>query len=178
MNPQDPQVVIIIGSETDLPIFDESKAGEVLGQCGIIWELSIVSADRNPGVLSDYCATLKQNGVKVFIAGAGMAARLPGTIAAHAKYLLPVIGVALPSDEFSSALDSMLSIVRSPAGCPVLFAGIGKAGFRNAAIAAAQILSTGEDEKSRAIGEKLITYLRYAQKEPQIAFRKSGRKEK
>lgn len=172
-----PLVSVIIGSKTDLPVVEKSGMFEVLDQCGISWELSIISADRNPGMLSDYCAKVRPEGVRVFIAAAGMAARLPGTIAAHTKYQLPVIGVALPSEEFPDALDSLLSIVRSPSGCPVLFAGIGKAGLKNATIAAAQILANGEDEAARKIREKLSTYFLSNRKDPQIALKKSQRKE-
>jgi 5-(carboxyamino)imidazole ribonucleotide mutase len=172
------QVPIVLGSESDFPVFDESKATEILDQCEVPWVLSVISADRNPGKLADYCNQLKKQEVEVIIAGAGMAARLPGTIAAHMKYHIPVIGVALPSLEFPNALDSLLSIIRTPAGCPVLFAGIGKAGFRNAAIAAVQILAIGEGEARKKIKNQLINYLFRAEKEPQIEFRKNQRTEK
>jgi 5-(carboxyamino)imidazole ribonucleotide mutase len=171
------QVIIVIGSKTDLPVFDESKSTEVLDSCGVSWELSIISADRNPGKLTDYCDQLKNQGVSVIIAGAGMAARLPATIAAQMKYHTPVIGVALPSTEFHDALDALLSITRTPSGCPVLFAGIGKAGFRNAAMAAVQILAAGEDEVNKKIKNKLVNYLFNARKDPQLGFRKSLGKE-
>lgn len=170
-------VAIIIGSKTDLPVVEESGMFDVLDQCGISWELSIISADRNPGKLSGYCDEARQKGVRIFIGAAGMAARLPGTIAANTKYFLPVIGVALPSEEFPNAQDASLSITRTPSGCPVLFAGIGKAGLKNAAIAAAQILANGEDEAARKIREKLSAYFLNSRKEPQIAFKKSQRKE-
>jgi phosphoribosylaminoimidazole carboxylase PurE protein len=169
-------LAIVIGSTTDLPVMEESKMSDVLDRCGISWELSIISADRNPEVLTDYCNQAKQSGVRVFIAGAGMAARLPGAIAAQLKYLLPVIGVALPSEEFPNALDALLSITRTPSGCPVIFAGIGKTGFRNAAIIAAQIIANGEDEKSRKIREGLTVYF-LKTKKAQIGYKKSLRKE-
>jgi 5-(carboxyamino)imidazole ribonucleotide mutase len=170
-------VIIVIGSETDLPIVEKSGMFDVLDRCEISWELSIISADRNPGVLSDYCAKAMQEKVRVFIAGAGMAARLPGTIAANTKYFLPVIGVALPSEEFPNAQDALLSIIRTPSGCPVLFAGIGKAGLKNAAIGATQILANGEDEAARKTREKLSAYFLNSRKEPQIVFKKSQGKE-
>ena len=171
------QLPIVLGSESDLPVFDESKATEVLEKCEVPWALSVISADRNPGKLTDYCDQLKKQGVEVVIAGAGMAARLPTTIAAYMRYHIPVIGVAIPSAEFPDALDALLSITRTPSGCPVLFAGIGKAGFRNAAIAAIQILSNGEGEARKKIKDKLINYLFNAGKEPQIEFRKGQRRE-
>jgi len=169
-------VAFIIGSKTDLPTVEESKMFEVWDLCGISWNLDIISADRNPGTLKDRCDQLIKDGVKVFVVAAGMAARLPGTVAAHAKYLLPIIGVALPSDEFHDALDSTLSITRPPAGCPVIFAGISKAGLRNAAIIVVQILANGEDEKSRNIKEKLVTYFLNSRKEPQLSYKKSQMK--
>ena len=166
-------VAFIIGSETDLPAVEESKMFEVWDRCGVNWNLDIISADRNPGVLKDRCDQLLKEGVKVWVAAAGMAARLPGSIAAHTKYLLPVIGLALPSPEFPDALDSTLSIVRPPAGCPVIFAGIGKAGLRNAAIIAIQILTSGGDEESKKIKDKFIAYLHNIRKDPQLSVKKN-----
>ena len=167
------KVSIILGSESDLPVFEESKATEVLEKCEVPWALSVISADRNPGQLTGYCDQLRAQGAEVIVAGAGMAARLPATIAAHMKYHTPIIGVAVPSAEFSDALDALLSITRTPSGCPVLFAGIGKAGFRNAAISAVQILSNGESEERKKIRKNLTNYLSRAGKGPQIEFRNS-----
>lgn len=167
------QVAVVIASQTDLPLIEESGMLEILDQCGIQWELSIISADRNPEVLSDYCEKARKEKVRVFIAAAGMAARLPGTIAAHCKYLVPVIGVALPSEEFPDAMDSLLSITRVSSGCPVLFAGVGKAGLKNASLAAAQILANSQDEIGLRIRDKLIAYFLNNRKEPQIGIRKN-----
>ena len=170
----EPLIGFVLGSETDLPIVEESKCYEVWDICEIPWELSTISADRNLGVLRDYCKEALQKGIKVLVGAAGMAARLPGTMAAETKYLLPVIGVALPSEEFSNALDAVFSITRPPSGCPVLFAGIGKAGLKNAAIAAVQILANGEGEENKKIKEKLAVYFLTSRKEPQIGFKKSS----
>ena len=165
-------ISMIVGSKTDLPVVEESGMFEVWDQCEIEYEVSIISADRNPGVLRDHCEKVTQKGVRVLIGAAGMAARLPGTIAAHVKYMLPVIGVALPSEGFPDAQDALLSITRPPAGCPVLCTGIGKAGLRNAAIAAVQILSNGGDEESKRIRSKLSTYFVNARKDPQIGVKR------
>ena len=170
-------VAIVIGSKTDRPVVEESGMLEVLDQCEISYELSIISADRNPEELKAYCDKAKEKGVKVFIAAAGMAARLPGAIAAHTKYMLPVIGVALPSEEFPDALDALLSITRAPSGCPVLFAGIGKAGLKNAAIAAVQILANGEDAESKKIRERLTAFFFKTKKEPWLGIKRSFREE-
>lgn len=170
---ENPLIDIIIGSKTDKPILKSSGMLDVLDQCGVPYDVSVISADRNPGVLSGHCDEARQKGVRIFIAGAGMAARLPGTIAANAKYILPVIGVPLPSEDFPNALDAILSITRGPAGCPVGCTGVGKAGFKNAALFAVQILASGEDEKSRKAREKLATYFLNARKDPEIRYEKS-----
>jgi phosphoribosylaminoimidazole-succinocarboxamide synthase len=165
-------ISMIVGSKTDLPVVEESGMFEVWDQCEIEYDVSVISADRNPGVLRDHCEKVTQEGVRVFIGAAGMAARLPGTIAAHVKYILPVIGVALPSEGFPDARDALLSITRPPAGCPVLCTGIGKAGLRNAAIAAVQILSNGEDEESKRIRKRLSAYFLNTRKDPQLGVKK------
>jgi phosphoribosylaminoimidazole-succinocarboxamide synthase len=169
-----PLIAMIIGSETDKPVVKESGMFEIWDRCGIIYDLSVISADRNPGVLRDHCEKMIQEGVKVFVGAAGMAARLPGTMAAHAKYHLPVIGVALPSEDFPNAQDALFSITRTPAGCPVLCTGVGKAGLKNAAIAAVQILANGSDEKSKKIREKLTAYFLNTRKEPQLGIKISS----
>lgn len=169
-----PLVAVIIGSETDLQTVEKSGMFEVLDQCGVSWVLDIISADRNPGVLRDRCEQLIKEGVRVFAAAAGRAARLPGTVAAHSKNLLPVIGIALQSEEYPDANDARLSITRTPSGCPLIYAGDGKAGLKNAAIIAVQILANGEDELAADTKEKLSTYLLNNRKEPQIGYKKGG----
>lgn len=167
-----PLIAMIVGSKTDLPVVKESGMFEVWDQCGVDYDVSVISADRNPGVLQGHCEKVMQEGVKVFVGAAGMAARLPGTMAAHAKYMLPVIGVALPSEDFPNAQDALFSITRPPAGCPVLCTGIGKAGLKNAAIAAVQILSNGEDEESKRVRGKLSAYFLNTRKDPQLGVKK------
>lgn len=157
-------MAFIIGSKTDSPIVDESKMLEVWNQYEMNWILDIISADRNPMALKDRCDQLLKRRVKVIAAAAGMAARLPGTVASYLRYMLPVIGIALPSPEFPDALDSTFSIARPPAGCPVGFAGARIRGLRNAAIFIAQMLTnrpesqlvsivTGSKSDYRAIEE-------------------------
>jgi 5-(carboxyamino)imidazole ribonucleotide mutase len=166
-------VDIIIGSKTDRPLLEEAGMFEVLKRCGVSYKASVISADRNPGILKGHCEEALQNGVRIFIAGAGMAARLPGSIAAIAKYIPPVIGVPLPSDDFPDALDAILSITRAPAGCPVGCTGVGKAGFKNAALFAVQILANGEDEEGKRTRSRLISYYGNTRKEPEIGFKES-----
>lgn len=129
-----PLVAIIMGSDSDLPIMNE--AANVLGSCGVGYELSVYSAHRTPGLLRRYLAQAARSGVEVFIAGAGGAAHLPGVIAAHTTR--PVIGV--PIDSQLKGVDSLLSIVQMPKGIPVATVAIGKAGAANAAIFALEIL--------------------------------------
>lgn len=149
-------VAIIVGSENDLNLVQESGMLGILDRCGVGWELSIISAHRHPKVLSLYCSEAIKRRVKVFIGIAGMAAHLAGAIAANIEYHLPVIGVPLPSAEFPNTLDALLSMVRMPSGCPVAVPGIGKAGLKNATILACQTLSLVDEE----IKNKLAVYLK------------------
>ena len=151
-------ICVVVGSDSDKPVLAKSDALKVLDKCGILYEASVISAERNPGALNDLCDQMIQKGVRAFIAGAGRSARLPGNIAAKTKYRIPVIGVALTSPEFPDALDAMLSIARSPSGCPVILAGIGDSGFTNAAMIAVQILADGEDEESCRIKTLYLAY--------------------
>lgn len=140
-------VAIIIGSESDKKIIEESGMLDILSDCKIKWELSIISAHRNPTVLAEYCRNaLFSRDVKIFIAAAGLAAHLPGAIVSYIDRACPVIGVALPSQEYPDAQDALLSITRMPSGYPVAFAGVGKTGLKNAAVLACQILSLINDE--------------------------------
>lgn len=148
-------VDIVVGSESDMDLIDTSKMLALLSDCKIEWYLHIISAHRNPKELQDYCGKVASRGVRVIIATAGMAAALPGVIASELKFALPVIGVPLPSKEFPDALDALLSMVRMPGGCPVLVSGIGKAGLKNAAVGAIQIIAAGDDVISLAARKKL-----------------------
>lgn len=130
------QVAVVMGSASDKPIMDECERH--LKYFGISYEEFILSAHRTPDETAQFAKNARKNGFKIIIAGAGMAAHLPGVIAAHTT--LPVIGVPL-SGSALNGLDALYSIVQMPSGVPVASCAIGKAGAINAAVLAAQILS-------------------------------------
>ncbi|HMN49540.1 MAG TPA: 5-(carboxyamino)imidazole ribonucleotide mutase [Ignavibacteriaceae bacterium] len=132
-------VGIIMGSDSDLAIMKE--ASDILNNFGISNEMKIISAHRTPHVLAEYVTDAHKRGMKVFIAGAGAAAHLPGVTAAYTP--LPVIGVPIKSKSLEG-LDSLLSIVQMPSGVPVATVAIN--GAKNAGILAAQIIATGDNE--------------------------------
>jgi 5-(carboxyamino)imidazole ribonucleotide mutase len=129
-----PQVVIILGSESDEKIFGESKMLEVLDMTGISYEVSVISADRREEELRKYCLKMLESDVKVFIGAAGALPALPGNIAAIIKFQRPVLCVPLEKDVAKA-------MTLKPAGAPVPVAGIGKAGLYNAAMIACQIIA-------------------------------------
>ncbi len=131
-----PQVGIIMGSRSDLEVMQ--TAAEILQQLQVGYEMKIVSAHRTPRWMAEYASTAEARGLKVIIAGAGGAAHLPGMVAAHC--VLPVLGVPVAATGLLG-LDSLLSIVQMPGGVPVGTLAIGKAGAKNAALLAAQILA-------------------------------------
>ena len=133
------QVGIVMGSDSDLPIM--KKAAEMLEKFGIDYEMTIISAHRMPDVFYDYALNGEKNGMKVIIAGAGMAAHLPGMCAA--LFPLPVIGVPMHTTSLGGR-DSLYSIVQMPSGIPVATVAIN--GGANAGILAAKILAVGDDE--------------------------------
>lgn len=129
-------ISIIMGSDSDLPIMQETA--QRLASFGIRYEMKILSAHRTPDAVRNYVKKAeRRRGIKIFIAGAGAAAHLPGVIASYTT--LPVIGVPLGSE--LKGLDSLLSIVQMPKGVPVATMAIGKAGAINAAILATEILA-------------------------------------
>jgi 5-(carboxyamino)imidazole ribonucleotide mutase len=137
--PDGPLVGLLIGSESDRermqPALDELAAQ------GIPHELEVRSAHRQPDAVAEYCRSARERGLRVLIAGAGLAAALPGVAAAHTD--LPVIGVPLRSSKsVLDGLDAMLSIVQMPPGVPVACVGIDAA--RNAALLAARILGAAD----------------------------------
>ena len=136
---QAPVVGIIMGSDSDLPVMQE--AFEVLTNFGIPAEITVASAHRSPQRVSEYARSAKRRGLKVLIAGAGGAAHLAGVLAAETS--LPVIGVPIESSPLTG-WDALLSTVQMPAGVPVATMAVGKAGARNAAILAAQILAVAD----------------------------------
>ena len=131
-----PRVGIIMGSKSDMEEMD--KAGKVLEERGIHYEVRVMSAHRDPDTVADYCKNARMRGLRVIIAGAGLAAALPGVAAAHTD--LPVIGVPLSSRlSARGGLDAVLSIVQMPPGVPVACVGLDNA--RNAGHLAARILN-------------------------------------
>jgi phosphoribosylaminoimidazole carboxylase PurE protein len=130
-----PRVGIIMGSKSDME--EMEKAGKVLEEYRIRYEIRVMSAHRDPEMVADYCKNARMRGLRVIIAGAGLSAALPGVAAAHTE--LPVIGVPL-SSRLSAAggLDAILSVVQMPPGVPVAAVGLDNA--RNAAHLAARIL--------------------------------------
>lgn len=133
--PSGPLVGIIMGSASDMG--EMEKAGTILAEAEIPYEIEVMSAHRDPDRVAEYCRNARTRGLKVIIAGAGLSAALPGVAAAHTD--LPVIGVPL-SSRLSAAggLDSILSVVQMPPGVPV--AAVGLDNPRNAAHLAVRIL--------------------------------------
>ncbi len=133
-----PFVAIVMGSDSDLPVMEASFA--VLRAFGVLFEARITSAHRTPEATKTYVQAAEQRGCAVFIAAAGMAAHLAGAVAAAT--VKPVIGV--PMNASLDGLDALLSTVQMPAGIPVATVAIGKAGAKNAAYLAVQILSLSD----------------------------------
>jgi len=133
-------VGIIMGSQSDLDVM--RNASETLDDLGISNEMKILSAHRNPEQVNEYAATARQRGLKVIIAGAGMAAALPGVVAAQTP--LPVLGVPMET-RVMGGMDSLLSMSQMPGGIPVGTLAIGKAGAKNAALLAAAILALSDE---------------------------------
>jgi phosphoribosylaminoimidazole carboxylase PurE protein len=130
-----PQVGIVMGSKSDQETM--AKASAELEARGILHEVRVMSAHRDPDVVADYAKNARMRGLKVIIAGAGLAAALPGVVAAHTD--LPVIGVPLQSrTSVAGGLDAMLAIAQMPPGVPVACVGVDAA--KNAAVLAARIL--------------------------------------
>jgi 5-(carboxyamino)imidazole ribonucleotide mutase len=130
-----PLVGIVMGSKSDMPVME--KAGSELEERGIRYEMRVMSAHRDPEVVADYARNARMRGLKVIIAGAGLAAALPGVVAAHTD--LPVIGVPLTSSSsVGGGLDALLAIAQMPPGVPVACMAVN--GARNAAVMAAKIL--------------------------------------
>lgn len=130
-----PLVSVVMGSDSDLPMMQE--ATHLLEQFAIPYEVRVASAHRTPELAHDYARRLEGRGIQVVIAAAGGAAHLAGVVASMTP--LPVIGVPVPTG-MMGGLDSLLSMVQMPSGVPVAVVGANKAGPRNAAVLAAQIL--------------------------------------
>ena len=141
-----PLVSIIMGSTSDLPVME--KAAKMLDEMEIPFEMNALSAHRTPAEVEHFARTAKERGLKVIIAGAGMAAALPGVIAACPT--LPVIGV--PIKGMLDGLDAMLSIIQMPPGIPVATVGVN--GAQNAAILALEMLALNDEP----LAERLAAY--------------------
>ncbi len=140
-------VAILMGSESDWPVMQAST--QTLEQLAIDYEVRVTSAHRTPVATSEYVQDAAQRGCSVFICAAGMAAHLAGAVAAHTT--LPVIGVPIDSGPLSG-FDALLSTVQMPGGIPVATVAVGKAGAKNAAYLAAQMLALSDP----SLAQKLV----------------------
>ena len=143
------QVAIIMGSDSDLPVVEASFS--ILESFGVKYTKNVMSAHRTPHDVMDLIKRSEENGCKVFIAAAGMAAHLAGAVAAHSTK--PVIGIPIESGGMGG-IDSLLSTAMMPPGVPVATVAVGKSGAKNSAILAVQILATSDDE----LAQKLKDY--------------------
>jgi len=143
------KVAIMMGSDSDLKVMNE--AAIILDKFGVSCEIKILSAHRTPKDTIKYATRAKARGIDVIIAGAGGAAHLAGVVAAHT--LVPVIGVPMTT-EYLKGIDSLLSTVQMPSGIPVACMAIGKAGAKNAALFALEILGA----RDKKIHKRLEQY--------------------
>ncbi len=143
-------VAVVIGSDSDMKVM--KSCIEQLGDFGIEPVVRIISAHRTPEIAAEFAQNAPKNGIKVIIAAAGMAAHLAGAMAAKAT--LPVIGVPLDSGAGLGGIDALLSTVQMPPGVPVATMAIGKAGAKNAAVFAVQILALSD----KSLQEKLAAF--------------------
>ncbi|NQU60951.1 MAG: 5-(carboxyamino)imidazole ribonucleotide mutase [Rhodospirillales bacterium] len=148
MADNDPLIGILMGSKSDWDTM--SSATETLQALGIPFEAKILSAHRNPEQVNEYAASARDRGLKVIIAGAGMAAALPGVIAALTP--LPVLGVPMET-KVMGGLDSLLSMAQMPGGVPVGTLAVGKAGAKNAALLATSILALSDEKIAKVWDE-------------------------
>lgn len=142
-------IAILMGSDSDLPIVE--AIFPILDEFGINYTKNVLSAHRTPHEVMDLIKKSEQNGCKVFIAAAGMAAHLAGAIAAHS--IRPVIGIPIESGGMGG-IDSLLSTAMMPPGVPVATVAVGKSGAKNSAILAVQILATYNE----TLSNKLVDY--------------------
>lgn len=141
-----PKVSVIMGSVSDWETMKETV--NMLAQFGIDYEKKVVSAHRMPQEMLAHAKEAQSSGVQVIIAGAGGAAHLPGMVAANT--VLPVIGVPIQTSTLNG-VDSLLSIVQMPAGIPVATTAIGRAGAKNAALLAVQILAVNNEQLKKKL---------------------------
>ena len=147
----EPFVAILMGSESDLSIMQ--AGADILRQLEIKYEIKITSAHRTPAITQQFISEAEARGCQVFIAGAGLAAHLAGATAAQTTK--PVIGVPIDAGPLSG-LDALLSTVQMPGGIPVATVAIGKAGAKNAAYLAAQILSLADPDLAERVNSERV----------------------
>ena len=140
-----PSVGVVMGSKSDAETMQSTL--DILGELGIDYEVSVISAHRTPEKARQYGQSARERGIEVVIAGAGAAAHLPGVLASWTT--LPIIGVPLASNSLNG-VDALYSIVQMPAGIPVASVAIGTAGAKNAAYLAAEILGLKNDKIRQA----------------------------
>lgn len=133
------KVSIVMGSDSDMPVM--AQAAEILEKLGVDFEMTVISAHREPDIFFEYARTAEARGIKVIIAGAGKAAHLPGMCAA--LFPMPVIGIPMKTSDLGG-VDSLYSIVQMPSGIPVATVAIN--GGTNAGILAAKILAASDEE--------------------------------
>lgn len=143
------EVAVIMGSDSDLPVVE--AAFPIFDKFGINYTKNVMSAHRTPHDVIEFIKNSENNGCKVFIAAAGMAAHLAGALAAHT--VRPVIGIPIESGGMGG-IDSLLSTVMMPPGVPVATVAVGKSGAKNSAILAIQILATSNNE----LQQKLVNF--------------------
>ena len=148
-------VAVVMGSDSDLGVMQGCV--DMLRDFGIEPVVRIISAHRNPRAAADFAERAADNGIRVIIAAAGMAAHLAGAIAS--RTILPVIGVPLVAGESLQGIDALLSTVQMPSGVPVATTAIGKAGAKNAAILAVRILALSDPQ----LAAKLVQFKRRLQ---------------
>jgi phosphoribosylaminoimidazole carboxylase PurE protein len=162
-----PKVLIIMGSDSDLPVMEETA--RILDEFTVPYTMTVASAHRTPSRTLKLVKEAEKNGIDVIIGAAGMAAHLPGVIASHT--VLPVIGVPLQVSPLNG-IDALLSIVQMPPGIPVATVSVGKAGAKNAAILAVQIMAI----KDPALTKKLLDHRQKMAKEVEEKARKIAKK--
>ena len=145
----DPVVVILMGSKSDLPVMQEAM--DTLTEFGVPWEARVCSAHRNPDGMIAYARDCEAQGIRFFIAGAGMAAHLPGRLAAVTT--VPVLAVPIQAKSLAG-MDALYSIVQMPRGVPVATFAINGSGATNAALYAVQCMATGDAD----LKEKLLAF--------------------
>lgn len=142
----EPAVVVLMGSKSDLPVMQESL--DILSEFGVPWEAKVCSAHRNPDGMIAYARDCEARGIRFFIAGAGMAAHLPGMLAAVTT--VPVLGVPIQAKSLGGN-DALYSIVQMPRGVPVATFAINGSGATNAAVYAVQVLAMTDPELKKKL---------------------------